>query len=147
VLLLGLIGSLLLDGNSDTPTGTGPATSGPAEESTPESSAPAEPATTEPATTQPTPVTLRELAAQFAAALDQAVANGQIDRKTASGLREKAAELDRGKPKDRAKRVDDLRERIDEAVDDSKIDEGTADALQQLLDSYEQVRGNGRDQG
>ncbi|MFG2058187.1 serine/threonine-protein kinase [Micromonospora sp. NPDC048930] len=146
VLLLGLVATLLLDGNSDTPTGTGPVTSAPAEESAPESSSAPDPATTEPATTVPAPVTLRELAAQFAAVLDQAVANGQIDPETAKDLREKAAELDRGKPKDRAKRIDDLRERIDEAADDEKIDDTTAAALQQLLDAYGQLRG-GRNEG
>lgn len=146
VLLLGLIGTLLLDGNSDAPTGARPVTSAPAEEPTPESSAPPEPVTTEPATTQPAPVNLRELVARFVAVLDQAVSGGQLDRGTAKTLREKLAELDRGKPKDRAKRVDDLRERIGEAADDGKIDQGTAAVLQQLLDAYEQLRGSGRNE-
>ncbi|MGW5672024.1 serine/threonine-protein kinase [Micromonospora sp. NPDC003776] len=140
VLLLGLVGTLLLDGNSDAPTGAGPVSSAPTGEPAPESSTAPEPATTEPTTTAPAPVTLRELAAQFAAVLDQAVADGQVDRKTANDLRGKAAELNRGKPKDRAKRLDDLREKIDEAADDGKLDQGTASALQQLLDAYGQLR-------
>ncbi|MFE9694046.1 serine/threonine-protein kinase [Micromonospora sp. NPDC005806] len=144
VLLLGLVGTLLLNDDSKPPTNAGPVTSAPAEEPATESP---EPATTEPTTTRPAPVTLRELAAQFAEVLDQAEVNGQIDPKTANDLREKAAELDQGKPKDRAKRVEDLRERIDEAAADDKIDAGTVDALQQLLDTYEQMRGNGRNQG
>ncbi|MFR9777644.1 serine/threonine-protein kinase [Micromonospora sp. MS34] len=144
-LLLGLVGTLLFDGNSDAPTGAGPVSSAPAEQSAPESSTPPEPTSTAPST-PPAPANPREFAAQFAALLQQAVANDQIDRKFANELRDKAAELDRGKPKDRAKRLDDLREKIDEAADDGKVDDGTAAALQQLLDAYGQLRGY-RDQG
>ncbi|MEU2612166.1 protein kinase [Micromonospora sp. NPDC007271] len=145
VLLLGLVGTLLLDGPSGPPQGTGPATSASADAPTPESPSaapessnpPEEPATTD----QPVPVTARQLAAEFADLLAQAEATRKIDRKTAESLRKKAAELDRGKPKDRAKRLADLRERIDDAVDDGKIDGGTAANLQGLLDVYEQLRG------
>ncbi|PSK59024.1 hypothetical protein B0E53_06923 [Micromonospora sp. MH33] len=79
--------------------------------------------------------------------VDQAVADGRIERKTANDLREKAAELDRGKPKDRAKRVEGLRERIGDLADDGKLDEATAGALQDLLDAYAGLRGGGRDEG
>ncbi|GHJ55021.1 hypothetical protein Nm8I071_43280 [Nonomuraea sp. TT08I-71] len=150
VLLLALVGTLLLGDNSDTPAGTGPVAgpstgTAPAEEPAP--STPSETATSGPASSLPAPVTLRQLAAQFAGVVDQAVADGRIDRKTANDLREKAAELDRGKPKDRAKRVDDLRERIGDLADDGKLDEATARALQDLLDAYAGLRGGGRDEG
>ncbi|WP_433287574.1 protein kinase domain-containing protein [Micromonospora sp. CA-244673] len=154
VLLLALVGTLLLDHNSDTPTGTGPVAgpstgpstdTAPAEEPSP--STPSGPATSGPPDTRPAPVTLRQLAAQFADVVDQAVGDGRIEPKTANDLREKAAELDRGKPKDRAKRVDDLRERIDDLAEDGKLDDGTAAALQDLLDSYAGLRGGGRGEG
>jgi eukaryotic-like serine/threonine-protein kinase len=146
VLLLALVGTLLLDGdNRDTPTGTGPVTTTPAE-TAPESSSPPEPSTTAPPTARPAPVTLRELAAQFTAVVNGAVTEGRIDRRTASELRDKAAELARGKPKDRAKRVEDLREKIEEAAEDGEIDQRTAAELQQLLDSYGRLR-DGRDNG
>ncbi|MFG2167311.1 serine/threonine-protein kinase [Micromonospora chersina] len=150
VLLLAVVGTLLLGDNPDTPAGTGPVAgpstgTAPAEEPAP--STPSEPATSGPASSLPAPVTLRQLAAQFAGVVDQAVADGRIDRKTANDLREKAAELDRGKPKDRAKRVEDLRERIGDLADDGKLDEATAGALQNLLDAYAGLRGGGRDEG
>ncbi|KAB1914452.1 serine/threonine protein kinase [Micromonospora sp. AMSO31t] len=159
VLLLALVGTLLLDHNSDTPTGTGPVVglptgpstgTAPAEEpspSTPSGPATAQPATSGPADTRPAPVTLRQLAARFADVVNQAVADGRIDRKTANDLREKAAELDRGKPRDRAKRVDDLRERIDDLAEDGKLDDGTAAALQDLLDAYAGLPAGGRGEG
>ncbi|NES31316.1 protein kinase [Micromonospora terminaliae] len=152
VLLLALVGTLLLDRDNGTPTGAGPVTAlstGPSTETTPaeESSTPSEPATSSPAGARPAPVTLRQLAAQFADVVDQAVADGRIDPKTANDLREKAAELDRGKPKDRAKRVEDLRERIDGLAEDGKLDDGTAAALQDLLGSYAGLRGGGLGEG
>ncbi|MCW3820327.1 protein kinase [Micromonospora sp. DR5-3] len=145
VLLLGLVGALLLDDNSGNQQATGPSATAPTEEVTPESSAPPEPAASEPATTQPAPVTLRQLAARFDEVLAQA--GDDIDRKTAEDLRDKARELERGKPKDRAKRLEDLRERIEKAADDGKIPEQTAADLAGLLDAYAQLRGGGRDEG
>ncbi|MET8910057.1 serine/threonine-protein kinase [Micromonospora sp. NPDC004551] len=149
VLLLALVGTLLLDHDSGTPTGTGPVagpSTGPSTDTAPaEEPSPSGPATSSPA--RPAPVTLRQLAAQFAEVVDQAVAEDRIERKTANDLREKAAELDRGKPKDRAKRVDDLRERIDDLAEDGKLDDGTAAALQDLLDAYAGLRGDGRGEG
>ncbi|WP_091672440.1 serine/threonine-protein kinase [Micromonospora auratinigra] len=146
VLLLGLVGTLLFDRGSEPGTGAQPAGSAPAAEPVTESTAAPEPATTAPPTTRPAPTTLREITARFAAVLNQAVSDRRIDRKTANELREKAAELERGKPKDRAKRLDDLQEKIGEAADDGKLDQATADQLQQLLDAYGQLRG-GRGQG
>ncbi|MFE9656839.1 serine/threonine-protein kinase [Micromonospora sp. NPDC006431] len=147
VLLLGLVGALLLDRNSGNQPAAGPSITTPTEEPTPESSSPPEPAATEPATTQPAPATLRELAARFGELVAQAVASRDIDRKTAEDLLKKARELDRGKPKDRADRLDDLRERIDKAVEDDKLDKRTAADLQDLLDTYAQVRGGSQDDG
>ncbi|MFU8854741.1 serine/threonine-protein kinase [Micromonospora sp. SL1-18] len=143
-LLLGLVGTLLLDDGSESPRGAGSATTAPADEPAPESSDASEP----PATTAlPVPVTARQLAAQFADLIAQAEAVGKIDRKTAEGLRKRAAELERGKPKDGAKRLADLRERVADAADEGKIDDGTAANLQGLLDVYEQLRGDGSDEG
>lgn len=143
VLLLGLVGSLLLDDDGRSPAAVAPSTTAPE----PESSRAPEPA---PATTgpadRPEPVTLRQLAAQFGNLLEQAVADGRIDGKLANDLRKKAGELDRGKLKDRAKRIEDLRERIDDAADDGKLDNRTATALRRLLDAYAFLHG-GRDQG
>jgi serine/threonine-protein kinase len=151
VLLLGLVGTLTLGGGggdgarSGAPSGASSAA--PVDEPAEESTTPPAPATTGPATTAPAPVTLRELAARFAAVIADARARGAIDQKTAEDLREKAAELDRGKPKDRAKRVNELRERVAEAADRNRLDRATADQLQQLLDGYAQLRGGGRGEG
>ncbi len=136
-LLLGLVGTLLLNDGAQPPQGAGPATTAPAEEpaaesssAAPESSAASEP----PATTQPLPVSARQLAARFA----ELLATAQADRKTVEGLRKKIAELGRGKPKDRGKRLADLRKRVDKAVDEGNLDADTAAKLQELLDVYEQ---------
>ncbi|RLQ02585.1 serine/threonine protein kinase, partial [Micromonospora sp. BL1] len=87
-----------------------------------------------------------QLGDRFGELLDRAESIGLIDRKTADDLRKKAAELDRGKPKDRDKRVEDLREKIDDAAEDDKIDPVTAAALRKLIDGYERLRG-GADEG
>ncbi|WP_446220192.1 serine/threonine-protein kinase [Micromonospora sp. IBHARD004] len=146
-LLLGLVGMLAFTDGSGTPPVADRTTGAPVEELA-ESSSPAEPATSEPATTTaPAPVTLRQLAAAFAAVLADAEARGDIDPKTADDLREKAAELDRGRPKDRAKRVAELRERVAEAADDERIGTDTAARLQELLTAYAQLRGGSGDEG
>ncbi|MBM0230343.1 hypothetical protein [Micromonospora sp. ATA51] len=149
-LLLGLVGMLALNGGSENPPAADRTTAAPVEESTAESSSPPEPATSAPSsdpTTQPAPVTLRQLEAAFADVLAEAEARGQVDPKTAEDLREKAAELDRGKPKDRAKRIADLRERVAEAVDDERIDADTAARLEELLTAYAQLRGGRGNEG
>ncbi|MFD2767036.1 protein kinase domain-containing protein [Micromonospora eburnea] len=146
-LLIGLVGTLLLDDDPDQPQGGGTAATTPADEPAPEATDTPEPsATPEPATTQPMPVTLRQLAAQFVEVLGQAYADRKIDRKIAEDLRKKATELER-KQKDRGKRLADLRKRIADAAEDEKIDSETADALLALLDAYEQLGGGGRDEG
>ncbi|MFI7430025.1 protein kinase [Micromonospora sp. NPDC049836] len=144
VLLLGLVGTLLLDDDPHSPAATAPGTTAPADEPAPESSSAPAPATTGPASARPAPVTLRQLAAQFADLLSQAVADGRVDGKIANDLRKKAGELDRGKPKDRAKRIEDLRERIDDAADDGTLDQRTAAALQRLLAAYALLHGRGQ---
>ncbi|MCI4061120.1 hypothetical protein MRQ36_00450 [Micromonospora sp. R77] len=59
-------------------------------------------------------------------------------------MRKKAAELGRGKPKDRAKRLAELRERVAEAADRGRLGDDTAARLQQLLDAYAQLSGGDR---
>ncbi|GAA4576154.1 hypothetical protein GCM10023176_46920 [Micromonospora coerulea] len=146
-LLLGLVGMLALD-DSGNPPAAQRTTEAPVPESTAESSGPAS-ATAEPSapTTAPAPVTLRQLAAAFADVLAEAESRGEIDRDTASDLREKAAELDRGKPKDRAKRLAELRERVADAADDGRIGTDTAARLQDLLTAYAQSQGGRGDEG
>ncbi|QLQ35484.1 serine/threonine-protein kinase [Micromonospora robiginosa] len=147
VLLLALVGALVLDGRSGpsptaaptaTPTGRPSAVAPPA----------APPAAARPTPTRasaPAPVTARQLRDRFADLLDRAQAVRLVDRKTADDLRKKATELDRGRPKERAKRIEDLHERIEDAVDDDKLDGTTAAALRELLDAYDRLRGG--DQG
>ncbi|MEU8312756.1 protein kinase [Micromonospora sp. NPDC048887] len=138
VLLLAVVGSLVWGDGSGTPPAAVP-TAGP---STGAAERPAaEPSSAAPTPAAPEPVTLRQLGDRFGELLDRAESVGLIDRKTAADLRKKAAELDRGKPKDRGKRVEDLREKIDDAAEDDKIDAVTAAALRKLLDGYERLRG------
>ncbi|WP_406044290.1 serine/threonine protein kinase [Micromonospora sp. NBC_00898] len=148
-LLLGLVGTLALSDGSGTPPAADRTTGTPLEQSTADSSSPPEPASSAPSTasTPPAPVTLRQLAAAFADVLADAEARGEIDPKTADDLREKAAELDRGKPKDRARRVAELRERVAEAADDGRIGTDTAGRLQNLLTVYAQLRGGRGNEG
>ncbi|MBF5031924.1 MULTISPECIES: serine/threonine-protein kinase [unclassified Micromonospora] len=143
VLLLAVVGSLVWGDGSGTPPAAAP-TAGP---STGAAEPPApEPSSAAPPSTVPEPVTLRQLGDRFGELIDRAESIGLVDRKTADDLRKKAAELDRGKPKDRGKRVEDLREKIDDAAEDEKIDPVTATALRKLLDGYERLRG-GTDEG
>ncbi|WP_347405436.1 hypothetical protein [Micromonospora sp. WMMD980] len=143
VLLLALVGALVLDGRS----GPSP-TAAPVATPTGRPSTVAPPAAARPTPTRagtPAPVTARQLRDRFADLLDRAQAVRLVDRKTADDLRKKATELDRGRPKERAKRIEDLHERIEDAVDDDKLDGTTAAALRELLDAYDRLRGG--DQG
>ncbi|MBQ1041236.1 MULTISPECIES: serine/threonine-protein kinase [unclassified Micromonospora] len=138
VLLLAVVGSLLWSDGSGAPPAAAP-TAGP---STRAADPPApRPSSAAPPSTAPEPVTLRQLGDRFGELLDRAESIGLIDGKTADDLRKKAAELDRGKPKDRDKRVEDLREKIEDAAEDDKIDGVTAAGLRKLLDGYERLRG------
>ncbi|MEV7352289.1 protein kinase [Micromonospora chalcea] len=138
VLLLAVVGSLVWGDGSGAPPAAAP-TTGP---TTGAAEAPApEPSSAAPPSTAAEPVTLRQLGDRFDELLDRAESIGLIERKVADDLRKKVAELDRGKPKDREKRVEDLREKIDDAAEDDKIDPVTATALRKLLDGYERLRG------
>ncbi|MEV1057497.1 protein kinase [Micromonospora chalcea] len=138
VLLLAVVGSLVWGDGSGAPPAAAPTTgptTGAAEPPAPE------PSSAAPPSTAAEPVTLRQLGDRFDELLDRAESIGLIERKVADDLRKKVAELDRGKPKDREKRVEDLREKIDDAAEDEKIDPVTATALRKLLDGYERLRG------
>ncbi|MFI6265943.1 protein kinase [Micromonospora sp. NPDC051006] len=136
-LLLGLGAALTLgDDDPRTPQVAGPTSAAPQAPVTADSPEPVPPSSTAPAptTAAPAPVGLRQLAAEFAAILAQAQVRGEIDRRAVEDLRDKLADLGRGKPKDRAKRVDDLRERIAEQVERRQLSADTADRLNALLD-------------
>ncbi|MFG3700889.1 protein kinase [Micromonospora sp. NPDC047620] len=133
-LLVGLVGVLALDDNGNPPPTAAPSTVTPAEEPSTTSPTPEATPSAPPSTAQSAPIGMRQLAAEFAAALVQAQARGEIDRKTVEQLRDKLADLSRGKPKDRPKRVEDLREWIAEAVEEQRLTPDTAARLDALLD-------------
>ncbi|MFI5487956.1 protein kinase domain-containing protein [Micromonospora echinaurantiaca] len=145
-LLLGLVGVLVLaDGDGTAPSTAGPSATAPA--APPTSSEPTpEPSSAPPSTSNgPQPVGFRQLAAEFAALLAQLQARGEIDRRTVEELRDKLVDLARGKPKDRAKRIEDLRERIAEAEERERISPDAADRLNDLLDRVTGVPGDDED--
>ncbi|MEV0002861.1 protein kinase [Micromonospora sp. NPDC050980] len=152
VLLFALVGALVFDGRSGrppaaAPTAAAPTAAAPAAGPAGGRSGAARPSTrVAPATPAPEPVTARQLAVRFTDVLDRAESARLVDRKTADDLRKKAAELDRGKLKDRAKRIEDLHERIEDAADDDKLDAATAATLRTLLDGYDRLRGAARDE-
>ncbi|MEU5949343.1 protein kinase [Micromonospora sp. NPDC047465] len=133
-LLVGLVGVLALDDDGNPPPTAAPSVATPAEEPSTASPTPEATRSAPPSTAQSAPMGLRQLAAEFAAALVQAQARGEIDRKTVEQLRDKLADLSRGKPKDRPKRVEDLRERLAEAVEEGRISPDTGARLDALLD-------------
>ncbi|MGQ5262093.1 protein kinase domain-containing protein [Micromonospora sp. ZYX-F-536] len=140
-LVVGLVGVLNLGDGSGTPPAAGPSSFTPVDQPTSEAPRPpSEPTTAAPPTGGITSVTLRQLAAQLTGVIDNAERRGEIDPKTAEELRDKLAELDRGKPKDRAKRIGELSERITQAGDRGRISADTANRLQDLLDGYSQER-------
>ncbi|NJP34474.1 serine/threonine-protein kinase [Micromonospora thermarum] len=106
------------------------------------SSSPAPSTAAPPTTVGPAPVGLREVAAEFAAVLALAVAQGDVDRKTAEQLGKDLVDLSR-RPRDRAERVEKLRERLDEAVQDGKLDPTVASQLDALLADTGSGRGDG----
>ncbi|WP_460747872.1 serine/threonine-protein kinase [Micromonospora schwarzwaldensis] len=142
VLLLALVGALVFDGRPRTPPAAAPPAAAPPPAPASSSARPA-PTRAAPSSAVAEPVTARQLADRFTELLDRAEAARLIDRKTADDLRKKAAELDRGKLKDRTKRVEELHERIEDAADDDKLDGATAAALRRLLDAYDRLRGDG----
>ncbi|MEW2378275.1 protein kinase [Micromonospora sp. NPDC047812] len=135
-LLVGLVGALVLGDGGSPPPAAAPATGTPAAK--PTSARPTPPPTRTsappPVTARPDPVGLPQFVAEFAAVLAWAQARGEIDRKTVEGLRDKLADLSRGKQKDRAKRVEQLRERLAEAAEEGQIPPDTAARLDALLD-------------
>jgi serine/threonine-protein kinase len=68
----------------------------------------------------------------FSAVLANAVARGDVDRRTAEDLRDDLADLSRHS-RDRAKRVADLRERIAELVERDRLAAQTGAQLDALL--------------
>ncbi|MER7416926.1 serine/threonine-protein kinase [Micromonospora peucetia] len=143
-LLVGLVGALVLGDGGSPPPAAAPATGTPAADPTSAEPTPPPPTSASPSVTaRPGSVDLRQLAAEFAAVLAWAQARGEIDRKTVEGLRDKLVDLSRGKQKDRAKRVEQLRERLAEEAEEGKIPPDTAARLDALLDRVETaVRGD-----
>ncbi|MEV4663885.1 serine/threonine-protein kinase [Micromonospora echinofusca] len=135
-LLVGLVGALVFTDEASPPPAAAPTTGTPGGE--PTSARPTRPPATTaappPVTARPEPVGLPQFIAEFAAVLAWAQARGEIDRKTVEGLRDKLAELSRGKQKDRAKRVEQLRERLADAAEEGQIPPDTAARLDALLD-------------
>ncbi|SCL72286.1 serine/threonine protein kinase [Micromonospora citrea] len=132
-LVVGLVGVLALGDDGSPPPAAAPVTVTPAEEPT-SAAPPASSAAPPPTSARPDPLGLRQLAAEFAAVLVQAQVRGEIDGKTLEQFRDKLADLNRGKPKDRAKRIEDLRKRVAEAAEEERITPDTAARLDALLD-------------
>ncbi|MDM4718766.1 protein kinase [Micromonospora sp. WMMA1363] len=139
-LLVATVAVLVLGDRTDRATTTEPsAPTAPVE--APSSSAP--PQSTAPSpTTAPEPVGPRQLAAEFAAVLTLAVAEGQVDRRTAEQLVRDLAELSR-RERGRAERVEKLRDRLADAADDGKLDRQVASRLDALLDGVDISGGRG----
>ncbi|MEU8191905.1 serine/threonine protein kinase, partial [Micromonospora carbonacea] len=138
-LLVGVVALLALGDGAPIPPSGAPTTVASA------AGKPTEPprsAAAPPTTARSLPVTLRQLAAEFTALIDEAQARGDIDRETADDLREEVAELNRGKLKDRAKHLRDLREDIAEAVERDEIGGETAARLRELLTGFPGARGD-----
>ncbi|PZF83866.1 serine/threonine protein kinase, partial [Micromonospora deserti] len=134
-LLVGLVAVLALGDGEQAPPAAGPSSVAPVEEPTP---AAPEPSTAPPPTTaRSAPVSLRQVAAEFAAVLAEAQARGEVDRKTAEELRDKLGALNRGRPRDREKRVEELRKRLAEAVEKQRIPADLASRLDALLDQVD----------
>ncbi|MBQ0901274.1 protein kinase [Micromonospora sp. U21] len=141
-LVVGVVGMLTLGGEPDSPPAAPPVAVTPVEQPAPEASGgSSDPGRVPPTTGGLTPVALRQLAAQLTAVIDNAESRSEIDPKTAEELRDKLADLDRGKPKDRAKRIRELSERVADAADGGRVSADTATRLQDLLAGYSQERG------
>ncbi|MFI0793110.1 protein kinase [Micromonospora rubida] len=144
-LLVGLVGLLAPGGGSPAPPAAAPGVTTPVPKSTSARAAARAPTSTAPrpappVTTRSRPATLRELAAELIAVVDEAQARGEIDRKTADELRDKAEALNRAKLKDRVKRVRDLLERVTEAVERDRLGAAVANRLRDLLTGYDYLR-------
>ncbi len=143
-LLVGLGAALALGNDGDEPP-TASGTTTPADP--PTSTAPATPRPSPtPSTAGPEPVSLRQAATEFAALLTEAQLADEIDGKTAEKLRKDLTKLVGGKPKDREKRIDDLRERLEDEVERGRIPADFADRLDNLLDRLEAALPDGEDE-
>ncbi|MEG3636327.1 serine/threonine-protein kinase [Micromonospora palythoicola] len=137
VLLLGLGAALVLGDRSDgqpTATPTTPSTDRPT------SAAPAapRPAATSPAD-PPEPASLRRAAVELIALLTEAQLTGEIERKAADRLRKELTELVGSRSKDQRKRLEDLRERLDDEVDRGRLPADFADRVDDVLDRFEET--------
>ncbi|GIJ07922.1 protein kinase [Micromonospora andamanensis] len=136
VLLLGLGATLVLGDPGDGQSTAAPTTTRPA--APPSSSAPAAPrpeATSSAA--RPEPVSLRRAAVELIALLTEAQLTGEIDRKAADRLRKDLTELAGGRPKEQEKRVEDLRDRLDDEVERGRLPADLADRVDDVLDRFE----------
>ncbi|MGC5379616.1 protein kinase domain-containing protein [Micromonospora sp. DT68] len=120
-------------------------TNSPASSPTTQSPRPTSPAAPPPTSSPPTPtptptrtfgqqvpVSLWQVTGEFASVLAQAQARGDIDRKTAEDLRDELDDLNR-RPRDRARNIADLRERIAKLVERREMPARTAAQLDALL--------------
>ncbi|MFF0177276.1 serine/threonine-protein kinase [Micromonospora profundi] len=119
------------------------ATNSPTPSPTTQSPRPTSPAAPPPTTSAPTPtptrtfgqqvpVSLWQVTGEFTAVLAQAQARGDIDRRTAEDLRDDLADLG-SRPRDRARNIADLRERIAKLVERREMSARTGAQLDALL--------------
>ncbi|MEV6694644.1 serine/threonine-protein kinase [Micromonospora sp. NPDC051196] len=134
VLLVGL-GVVLAPGDKDDEQPTAAPASSPA--APPTSATPAAPRPSPTPSQAADPVNLRGFATEFIAMLTEAQFTDGIDRKVADRLRKDLAKLAAGKPKDREKRIEDLRERIEDEAEHGRITADFAVRLDDLLDRIE----------
>ncbi|SCL28029.1 serine/threonine protein kinase [Micromonospora pallida] len=136
-LIVGLVG--VLARSDDDPSGRSTANqagAGSSAEPAPtpvESTAPPRPA---PTTAQPQPTTVRELAGQLRAIIDEAEERGDIEERAADRLRDTIEKLESDKPKDQAKGFRELGERLGEAAQRRQIDGATAVRLLTMLEQF-----------
>lgn len=143
-LVVGLVGTLALGDEPDTRPVAEPVVAAPVDQPASVASGTSSgPGSSPP--TKLTPVSPRQLAAELAAIVDNAESRNDIDPETADDLRDKLAGLNQGKPKDRTKRIQELRERVTEAAERGRISADTVTRLQDLLASYSQGRGEEED--
>ncbi|RIV37667.1 serine/threonine-protein kinase [Micromonospora radicis] len=129
-----VLGGLLWLGNRGDESAT--AAAGATPPTTSVAPSPTRPALT-PSTPSTEPVDLRGLATEFIATLTEAQLTDDVDRKAADRLRKDLAKLVAGKPKDREKRIDDLRERIEDEAEHGRIPAEFAARMDDLLDRLE----------
>ncbi|MFF5216000.1 serine/threonine-protein kinase [Micromonospora sp. NPDC000442] len=135
VLLLGMGAALVLGDRRDGQPTASPTTPPAAP---PPSSAPAAPRPdASPPANRPEPVSLGRAAVELIALLTEAQLTGEIDRKAADRLRKELTELAGGRPKDQEKRLEDLRERLDDEVERGRLPADLADQVDDVLDRFE----------